>query len=554
LLFLAKWAGNPLFHVPMGDELNFHDTALSLLGLRAPAEAFLFQPLYAYFLAGIYETFGVDVGTVRTVQLLIGVLSCLLFYGLGYEIGGRWTGRLSALLLALYGPMVFFEGTLLAPALVVPLMAGALWSLLAAGKRNSYWLVVPAGILVGIAMLGRPNLGIMVPVAAIWLLRRPWPVKSRLLALGLAGIALVVGLSPAWIHNVRTSGQIIPVSSSGGINFFIGNNPQATGRFHIPKGERFTGSTHWDFKENTKAIAENAEGRKLSASEVSAYWMRRGFDFWAQEPLQALKLTGKKLLLALNGVEIPVHHPYVFAKEVVPILAWLLSFSVVFPFSVLGAWLGIRRLVGVDLLVGCAVAYLLTLLIFFVADRFRAAMLPVLLPLAAAGMLLLTERIRQWRHRFAWPQLIVLALAFAITKIPMVSDTFEVRSIARGYNRMGKAEGDRGNLEAAEHHFRKALELSGPRDGLALLNLGKLYSLHGELRKARKIYQYVAQEDAENRAVRIMLARLSEREGKIAEAIRWWKDAAALMADQERALREIFRLRLLLMAQESQSP
>jgi hypothetical protein len=29
------------------------------------------------------------------------------------------------------------------------------------------------------------------------------------------------------------------------------------------------------------------------------------------------------------------------------------------------------------------------------------------------------------------------------------------------YNRMGKVEGDRGDLEAAERHFRKALDFTG---------------------------------------------------------------------------------------------
>ena len=374
LLYLTEWVDNPLFHAPMGDELNFHDTALSLLGLAPPVQTFLFQPLYSFFLAGVYGLFGIDVGVVRTIQLLIGVVTCLLFYGLGREIGGKWTGRISALLIALYGPMVFFEGTLLAPGLVVPLVAGAFGALVAAGKRDRFWLAAPAGLLLGVAMMGRPNLGSMVPVAAVWLLLRPWNWRRRLVSVGLAALALLLGLLPAWIHNARQSEGLTLVSSSGGINFFIGNNPQATGRFHIPKGEKFTGFTHWDFQENTRVIAEQAEGKKLSPAEVSSYWYRRGTDFWGQQPLRALRLAGKKLLLSLNNEEVPVHHPYVFAEEVVPILRWLLSFGVIFPFVLLGAWLGGRRHTGVWLLTGCAAAYLLTLLVFFVADRFRIAL------------------------------------------------------------------------------------------------------------------------------------------------------------------------------------
>jgi 4-amino-4-deoxy-L-arabinose transferase-like glycosyltransferase len=546
LLYLAEWAGNPLFHTPMGDELNFHDTARSLLGMAPPVETFLFQPLYSFFLTGVYGLFGIDVGVVRTIQLFIGVVTCLLFYGLGREIGGRWTGRISALLIALYGPMVFFEGTLLAPALVVPLLAGAFWALVAASKRDKFWLAAPAGLLLGVAMMGRPNLGAMVPVAAVWLFLRSWPLRRRLWALGLSALALAAGLSPAWIHNASRGEKFTLVSSSGGINFYIGNNPQATGRFHIPRGERFTGFTHWDFQENTRALAERAQGRKLTPSEVSSYWYRRGLDFWRRQPLPALRLTGKKLLLALNHQEMPVHHPYVFAQEVVPILGWLLSFGVVFPFAFLGIWPGGRRRFGTWLLVGCAAAYLLTLLAFFVADRFRVVLLPVLMPLAGLGMLRLAEVFQKQGLPRAWPCLLTLGLCFGLTQIPMTSSSFNKRAIARGYNRMGKAEGDRNDLRRAEECFRRALRLAGPEDGTALMNLGKVYELRGDIGRARDIYRRVAARDRENRAVRVFLARMAESSGMTREAIQWWEEVANLLADPRPARNEIERLRASL--------
>jgi len=546
LLYLAEWAGNPLFHAPMGDELNFHDTARALLGMAPPVDTFLFQPLYSFFLAGVYGLFGIDFGVVRTIQLVIGLVTCLLFYGLGREIGGKWTGRISALMAALYGPMVFFEGTLLAPALVVPLVAGSFWALVAAGKSDRFWLVAPAGLLLGVAMMGRPNLGAMVPVAAVWLWLRPWPVKRRLGALGLSALALAAGLSPAWIHNAGRGEKFTLVSSSGGINFYIGNNPQATGRFHIPKGERFTGFTHWDFQENTRALAEQAEGRKLTPSQVSSYWYRRGLDFWKHEPYRALGLTGKKLLMTLNNQEMPVHHPYVFAKEVVPILGWLLSFGVAFPFALLGAWLGGRRNSGVWLLVGCAAAYLATLLAFFVADRFRIVLLPLLVPLAGLGMLRLAEVFQKRGLPRAWPYLLTLCLSFGLTQIPMTSSSFDNRAIARGYNRMGKAEGDSGNLAAAERHFLRALALAGPEDGTVLMNLGRVYEFRGDTEGARSLYRKVAVIDPENREVRILLARMAERSGEIESAIHWWKEVSGLLADPRLAEREMARLKALI--------
>jgi len=399
LLFLARWAGTPLFSSPVGDELNFHRTALALLSEHSLG-SFLYQPLYSYFLAGVYRLFGPDVGMVRTIQLAIGVGTTLLFYGLGRELGkdgnaGRWTGYLTGTIAALYGPQVFFEGQLLAPALTLPLTAGALWCLLVAVKRSKPWLLVAGGLLLGLACMGRPNLLVMLPAGLVWLLMRIRPWRRIWLSAGLLVVGVILGLSPSWIHNAVSGQGFVPVSSSGGHSFFIGNNPQATGGFHIPKGARIDDSDHAAYRRSLTLLAERAAGHDLTPAEVSAYWWHRGLDFWAAHPGQVLWLSGKKLLLALNSVERPIHHPYVFAEEVAPILGYLLSFGIVFPFAVLGVWFGRRRRAGVGLLLGCAGTYLLTMVAFYVADRYRILLLSALIPLAGLGMVELAYDPRQ---------------------------------------------------------------------------------------------------------------------------------------------------------------
>jgi tetratricopeptide (TPR) repeat protein len=345
------------------------------------------------------------------------------------------------------------------------------------------------------------------------------------------------------VHNAARGAEFTVVSSSGGINFFIGNNPQATGRFHLPRGIQLEGVSHWAFQYNTRAIAERDEGRALKPSEVSSYWYRRGLNFWEEQPVAALRLVGKKLLLALNSDEMPVHHPYVFAKEVAPVLRWLLPFGVLFPFAVLGAWLGGRRRAGVWLLWACAGMYLLTLMAFFVADRLRIMLLPALLPLAALGMVKLAEAARERRWRSTWPQLVAVALSFGLTQLPVTGAAFHDRALAQGYNRLGKAEGERGNLEAAEGHFKRALQLDGRAGGaLAGINLGRVYELRGEWQKAGQIYRQVAADAPDNRTVRILLARLAERTGDFEEAVRWWKQVAKLLPDPGPAEREMERL------------
>ncbi|HUU03584.1 MAG TPA: glycosyltransferase family 39 protein [Myxococcota bacterium] len=547
LLFLARWAGTPIFSSPVGDELNFHQTALALLSDHSLV-SFLYQPLYSYFLAGVYWLFGPDVGTVRTIQLAIGVGTTVLFYGLGRELSeggdaGRWTGRLAGTIAALYGPQVFFEGQLLAPALTLPLTAGALWCLLVAVRRSKPWVLIVGGLLLGLACMGRPNLLVMLPAGLVWLLMRIRPWRWIWLSAGLLVGGVILGLSPSWIHNAVSGQGFVPVSSSGGHSFFIGNNPQATGGFHIPKGMRIDDSDHAAYRRSLTLLAERDAGRDLTPAEVSAYWWHRGLDFWAEHPGQALWLSGKKLLLELNSVERPIHYPYVFAQEVAPILGYLLSFGIVFPFAVLGVWFGWRRRAGVGLLLGCAGAYMLTLVAFYVADRYRILLLAAFIPLAGLGMVEFARTIRARGARRTWPHLLALAAAFAVTQLPLTSARAANQALVVGYNLMGKAAGERGNMGAAEKYFKHAIEIAGPgRGARARANLGLLFQRRGRLERARRLYIEAAQDDPDWQAIRVRLARLAESRGDIQQAIHWWREAAALMADPAPALSEIERL------------
>jgi cytochrome c-type biogenesis protein CcmH/NrfG len=112
---------------------------------------------------------------------------------------------------------------------------------------------------------------------------------------------------------------------------------------------------------------------------------------------------------------------------------------------------------------------------------------------------------------------------------------------------MGKAEGERGNLEAAEGHFKKALELAGPADrALAGVNLGRVYELRGDMQKAHQVYLQVARAARDNRTVRVLLARMAERRGDPQEAIRWWEEVAGLLPDPRPAREHIRRLKEML--------
>ena len=73
-----------------------------------------YSPAYSYFIAVIFKLFGQNMYYVFFIQFLIGALAPLLYYKTATLLfDNRKIGLISALIGALYSPMLFFEGALL---------------------------------------------------------------------------------------------------------------------------------------------------------------------------------------------------------------------------------------------------------------------------------------------------------------------------------------------------------------------------------------------------------------------------------------------------------
>jgi len=552
LLFLSRWAELPLFQLPVGDERIFHRTALSLIGQGEPLGPFFFQPLYSFFLAAIYRLGGVDIALVRHLQLFIGVGNCLLCYALGNAMGGRALGIASGVVMALYGPMIAFEGMLLAPALTVPLTLASLWFLLRAKQRQEVFWVAPAGGCLGLALMGRPELILILPAGAVWLLCQPWRPGQRvqLVAMGLG--ALLLGISPSWIVNVRLGQPAIPISSQGGMVFFLGNNPEADGTFHVPRSLRWSGHDVFAYQRDAEKIAEAAIGHRPSPGEVSRYWFGQGLAFWRQDPQAALKLAWHKALLSISGEEIPVHLPYAFLRAEIPLLGLCLSFSALFPLALVGLLRGRKRVIFAEALSVAAACYLGSLIAFYVVDRFRLSLLPMLVPLAGVGLVELGREIaavgraggdRSRSLRDLALSLLVLVVGFVSTRLVLSPDPIQKHYLCFGYNRMGAVALSLGRLEEAERYIRKSLEASAPVPDVEALNTqGALHERRGQDERAGESYRQAAALDPTLREARVNLARLAERKDRAQEAIDWWREVARISADPTQANAEIQRL------------
>jgi tetratricopeptide (TPR) repeat protein len=532
LTYLAEIRGHPLFSQLTGDPAVYHAQALAILrGAPAPDHAFFHSsPLYPFFLAAVLRFGGPGLQAVRVLQALIGCATVGLVFVLGRLTIDRRAGLVAALGAALYVPFIFFEAEYLEITFVMAALAGMLILMLAAGRNGSLARGLAAGALLGAASLGKPNLLLFAPVGAVWLALSERVLEPRSgvgeggekrargkgarkggglrLALGALFLAAtVVVIAPATIHNYRTEGDLIPVSSNGGINLYIGNHPGAPGVFQVPPEMRF------DLRVASKAAAERALSRELSAGEVSDYWAGLAFQFMRERPGEWLRQMARKFVLFWNHYEIPNHYHLAFVAESAPILRLPVgSFAIVAPLGLVGLGLALWRRREAGLLVAFGITFMASVLPFFITGRYRLAIVLPLLVGAGCAVSRIADAVRGR----AWRTLAAIVAAVAILAVAVNVDTIEF-GYHQMHNTVGAILGSRGDMEGAADAFGRALA-ENPADLSARRNLGvALYEL-GRYEEAAEHFRLAVRGHRGYHEAWIGLARALAALGRIDEA------------------------------------
>ena len=373
-------------------------------------EPYFVSPLYIYFLALLRRAFGPSLLLPKLVQALLGATAVGLVAATARRLfGSPAAAAVAAWLAALAGVLVFHEVLLLQSSLDPFLTALALFALVRAVQAESTREYVLAGAAFGLLVANRPNALLAAAAIALAVVAAGRTRRSLLHAVAL-GAGLLIVLAPFALRNRLVAGEWILVSSHGGLNFYIGNNPEADGTYHsVPD---ITPAIEGQARD-ARLLAEKAVGRPLSASQVSGYFYDRAFAFIRSEPRAAATLFAHKLAYALNAVEVPLNYSYAYFSRDEPTLLRALG---------VGSWLLVPLgLVGLvvhppaasrEAWISWAVfvpAYLGSLALFFVSARYRLPLLePLCVSAGAAGVQLATW-LRSGRRRQAFLALAGLA-------------------------------------------------------------------------------------------------------------------------------------------------
>ncbi len=456
---------NPMFDSLIMDQLYHHTWANEIAsGTYSWEHAYFRAPLYYYLLGMLYKVTGPSILAGCAAGCLMGAVTCYMIAHLGVLLAGFRAGLLAGLLAALYWPFIYFDCELLTTVLENFLNVLLLVLLLVAAQRNSLPLFLAAGIAWGLSIITRPTVLAFTPAIFIWI----WLIarfRGRSLrrlpttALIFGGAALMI--LPVTVRNYVVGGEFVPIATNGGVNFYIGNNPESNGISAVVPGTRQTWRGGFI---DTHRIPAQELGKEVTAGEVSDYWFSRALDWIRSDPAAWGRLMLDKFFYFWYPAELPNNKPVWFFAELsgICVLFWI-GFPVVGTIGMAGFFILLPVWRRWFLPMTFFVITMGTIVLFFVTGRYRLPVVPVLIVLAAGGVICLAERLRSRRYTALIPYLAGAACALGLFYYHLPQfDYFQNHTYGVGHGVLGNyyarsTPGARPDRAKAINQYREAL-------------------------------------------------------------------------------------------------
>lgn len=373
----------------MVDSREYDGMARALLEGRGLVDdvGFVRPPLYPAFVALAYALGGL--AALVALQIILAVATALGVGVLAAALARRhdvaWPATAVA---AVYPWSMQYVGGLASETLFTALAVASLAAIVIAAPSRTWRGAVLAGVLVGITALARANVLVLAPFVAAWW----WRVAGAGRATAFAA-ALGAALLPFMAYNIAAGNGPVLASSGGGVNFYIGNNPD-TARLYGDKisddeWRRLTRDSNIG-PAALRGLGCDPAGTFLACSqrirdsvplrEREAYWYRAGFAYIVSDPVGWGGLELRKLAHYWRPWVDPRAYPLVV------VIVSGVSFALLLAFAVVGLLRLPRSSAAFILLV--AAGSTLAAVAWQVQLRYRFALLDPLLTAAAASAVL----------------------------------------------------------------------------------------------------------------------------------------------------------------------
>lgn len=546
LIYLYQSAANPTFYAPIVDADTYHNLAQSLVAGKPLTKEWFWQPFfYPMYLALVYAVSGSSILFAKIVQAGLGALTCVLTYRLGARIFDRRTGVVAGIVVAFYAPLIFLEGELLAEGWAALWGVVLLLLLLRAQATLGMGACGALGVCGALSVLTRPTFLPPFVAACVWLLVVAWRRGGGKRAGQVAGVVAAgfacVALPVASLSS-RASGRFTILPASGGINFYIGNNPHYDELVTVQPGDEWERLTLLPEQDGRTAFWDKAD-----------WFYAQTRDYAATQPGAFVAGLAHKALQFVNSREIPRNvNVYLFAQwsGLIRLLVWKLGgfgfpFGVVLPLAVVGLIWRARRVPAPVWLF--LTLYPLAVVLVFVTGRYRVPLVPVVVLLAAAGALALVDLVarRRWGQSALAGGVLGGCVLLGTVPGPFVEERLDFKPAM--YRCVGDVRAMTGDVDAALAAYDRALEIQ-PGYALALNNRGALLLDRGRTDEAVESFLAAVRVQPDYARAQANLGFAHLAQGRLEEADTYLSQALRL---DPRALRasEMYAARARILAQ-----
>ena len=254
------------------------------------------QPLYAWFLAGLYWPLERSWIVVGLAQIAVAVVTALLVLAIGRNLSSVRTGVIAALVATLHPYLVWHDVHVNREIIDGVLAAAIVLFALLAHQRRSLPLALATGAVAGLAILGNARLLLLPLVLAPFVAERLRPRRTAMVAMLLVVAAGAAVTAPWVVRNERVIG--CPTITTDTRALWKANNPATydvlAGGGWIDDVPDLPGVPPWPEKAAGISVAA---AKSVDECEQAAFYRDEVFDFWRDEPGEKGRLAAQAAVM-----------------------------------------------------------------------------------------------------------------------------------------------------------------------------------------------------------------------------------------------------------------
>ena len=353
------------------------------------------EPLYrALLYPWLLSLFGLQGALLAQAASAFGVLChCMNAFLVGLLSRRLWgrvaAGWLSGLVYSCYPVAMYFSVQVLDITFAMTLFLAALYCVVCGNDRRcpSVYLNVLAGLLVGGAILARPNFllaAFAFPFAPFVCGCSVLGLRRRLIFAVVITAMFLLPLIGQGVFNLTRSGEFRMLPWQGAYNLLTANKAGANGKFYVQQvafADVPSGSNPNRMESEHLYRMAHSAGAADSIDQVNGYWRQLLLTDIQNDPIRWAGLMLRKTFYLLNDWEQYNNFTYAFHKERFVFLNYNpLGWGLLFLVAAGSVWL-LRGAVDVRvllLLTAIFALYAAGVLLFYASARFRLPIVPFL--------------------------------------------------------------------------------------------------------------------------------------------------------------------------------